>query len=100
MKQPLVIDFSACQVSQIYPEQTYLKFFYALGSGPQMFPFPKYGQLPRCDMPIDRFELIPLKNTTVPFSVVGSSFQLDQAINRTLVNKVFKWRVVAESGGI
>ncbi len=74
---------AACKVEQIIVEQPYLKFFYALGSGPQSFPLSKYKLTEykhapdSCEMQIDRIQVIPLTNSSVPFVLAGKSLQID-----------------------
>ena len=63
-----LIEPAACKVEQIIAEKPYLKYFYALGSGPQSFPFSKYKQIPdSCEMNIDTIQVKPLTNSSFPF---------------------------------
>jgi hypothetical protein len=60
-----------CEVDQMVAEQPFLKYFYALGSGPRSFKFSKYKQInENCELQIDRFQVTPLTKSKVTFILV------------------------------
>ncbi len=60
-----------CEVDQMVAEQPFLKYFYALGSGPRSFKFSKYKQIhENCKVQIDRYQVIPLTKSKVTHILV------------------------------